>query len=114
MAFYNSENDCLIIGKEFKKASPAFTTKDGKNVDAIPDRYMLYLAVGDMKKNSDIFKEKPVISAVTVKEDVYNDFKEFARTTCKYRVNSNFPTAYRFYSINGIDILNAIEEEEDD
>lgn len=114
MAFNDCMNDCLIIGKEFKKANEAFKTQDGKEVKANPDRWYLYLAVGKMRKSDDIFKEKPIISQVQVTEKTYNEFREFARTECKYRINSNFPTAYKFYSVNGIEILDAIVDDDED
>lgn len=113
MAFLDSNNDCMVIGKEFKKANDAFTTSDGKEVKANPDRWYLYLAVGKMRKSEDLFKEKPVISQVQVKEKTFDEICEFTRTDCRFRINTNFPTAYKFYSVNGIEILDGIEEDED-
>lgn len=81
-----------VIGKEYKKAITAFTTADGRTISEQPERYFIYIAIGERWGNTQLFDGSPVVLRVFVDSKHYENVKGFGNVALKVSYNTYTPS----------------------
>lgn len=80
----------IVISKIYKEATTAFENKDGKLVDAQPEKFIILCASGE-KINSDTGIENALIQEYKVSREEFQNFKFLQKVQCRYDFSTYGP-----------------------
>lgn len=82
--------DGIVISKIYKEATNSFENKEGKLVDAQPEKFIILCASGE-KISSDTGIENALVQEYKVSREEFQNFKYLQKVQCKYEFSTYGP-----------------------
>lgn len=82
--------DGIVISKIYKEATEAFENRDGKLIDAQPEKFIILCASGE-NINADTGIENALVQEYKVSREEFQNFKYLQKVQCKYDFSTYGP-----------------------
>lgn len=82
--------DGIVISKIYKEATTSFTNRDGKEVEAQPERFIILCASGN-KISTDTGIENALVQEYKVSREEFQNFKYLQKVQCTYEFSTYGP-----------------------
>lgn len=80
----------IVVSKIYKEATEAFENREGKLVDAQPEKFIILCASGE-KISPDTGIENALVQEYKVSREEFQNFKYLQRVQCKYDFSTYGP-----------------------
>lgn len=77
----------IVLSKIYREATESFMSRDGKEVAAQPERFIILCASGE-KVDPDTGVDNAVIQEYKVSREEFQNFKFLQKVICKYEFSS--------------------------
>ena len=107
--------DCIIVGKEYRKATEEWKTPEGRVFPARPKSWYLHIVLGDKRDLDELFNGEPTLAVVQVSKETFKNVVKYTPTECFVEMVGALGNARtKVLSLKGYDIVGVVEDEDNE